>query len=92
MSEGVFAAILLIFGTGVMGGLAWVVQTVIRNGARLTEVEAAVKANDVREEVVKVHARVDEMGATVNNVAGQLTQITGLLNLLHEHALKEGRQ
>ena len=92
MSDGVFAAILLIAGTGVMGGLAWVIQTVIRNGARLTALESAVESGDVRDEVVKVHARVDEMGGTVNNVAGQLTQITALLNLLHEHALGKSRQ
>ena len=49
----------------------------------------ATSQRDIRDEIGRVHARVDEVARTSSEVAGQLRQIARGMDLLTKHNLAE---
>ena len=86
--DAIFAAALAAVGTGLMA----LVKAVISNGKRLSALEARSDALDVSSEIKGVHQRVDQIGQTVNNVDGQLTQMQHTLGVIHQHLLDGARR
>ncbi len=91
MSLAQIAPVLWTVGLGaVAAAVGWLIRAVLGNGRRIAAMEAEVRSLHVRDEIVAVHRRVDDVATTAASVEGQLRQLNQTMGIVHAHLLDGG--
>ena len=63
-----------------------------RHDVRITRIEERIKRGPTREDLNRIHQRLDETASSVSRLAGEFHAAKGTLDLIHQFLLNEGKR